>query len=59
MIIEIVKGNLALYCRAEVPTEHIKDVKAMKIEADTANDGHETPEDLYNAVPVMTPMDKG
>ena len=37
----------------------MKDVKAMKIEADTANDGHETPEDLYNALPVMRPMDKG
>ena len=46
-------------CRAEVPTEHMKDAKAMAVEKNTENDGHETAEDLYNALPVIRPLNKG
>ena len=59
VIIEIIRGGKALYCKSDCPTEHIKDAKAMAIERNTAAHNHATPESLYAALLVMRPMDQG
>ena len=59
VLIEIIRGDKALYCKADCPDDHVKDAKAMIIERNTQAAGHRTPEELYRALPVMRPMDRG
>ena len=55
----MIKGGQALYCKADCPSDHVKDTKAMLIEREYQSAGHLTPTDLYNALPTMRPMDRG
>ena len=45
------------YCKAEVPDDMFKDVKFMSVEQ--ANSNCKTPEELFNAIPTVKPLDRG
>ena len=55
----IVKGNTkeALYCKADLPPEDMKDLKAMCVQSKLRHAN--TPQELLAALPTLSPQDRG
>ena len=56
MLVEIIMDNIALYCKSELPPNHVYDAKMMKIQEDFKE--YDTPKDLLDALPKISPLDK-
>ena len=57
MVLELIINGQSHFARAAVPTFSIQDAKAMSVERNEK--AYATAEELYNAIPVVKPMDQG
>ena len=56
MLVETTMENVALYCKSELPPDHVYDAKMMNIQGDFK--GYDTPKELLDALPRISRLDK-